>query len=305
MNSSRQIDKGSQFQLLKYIKNDLIFFDLETTGLSPIKNHIIEIGAVKLKQNGDQETFESFVFSPIDIPKQSQDIHGISDHDLKDAPKIEDVLKKFFDFIRGCDLVAHNAMFDLGFIINEAKRAHFDLPIVNVYDSLKLTRSLLAKNELKPDNFKLSTLGEFIKFPFNSHRAFDDALATVHIWNYAVAHTSLEKDVEEAYKKSLIFTTKKVKSYNSDTEKFDLISELSSNQQNAVMVYNGGSRRGKERPIKPIALLPLPKNVSLYAHCLIDHSYKVFTVSKIQYIRPFTELENLEYQQSQGAQNGA
>lgn len=295
MHTNQSLNEAHQKKLLQYFERDLVFFDLETTGLSPSVHHIIEIGAVKLSQKGEFTTFQSLVKPPIPIPERSEKIHGISDNDVSQADNIKDVMARFFEFIVDCDLVAHNAMFDIGFMIKEAQILKMRLPKVNVFDSLKFTRDLLAKIENRPENFKLSTLAGYINFDYQSHRAFDDSLATVFIWSHCVQVTESESVIKEACNKSLIFTTKKVKAYNDKHSHYKLLSELCSDDKKCVIIYNGGSRRGKERPLKPIAIIPLPNKVCLYAHCVLDDIHKTFSLDKIQNVRALTAIEEEEY----------
>ena len=280
-----RIDSEHQKKMLQFFKNDLVFFDLETTGLSPAKHFIIEIGAVKITQSGEFKTFQQLVCPPISIPKRSEEIHGISNQDVAKAPGAKKSLELFFEFIQGSDLVAHNAMFDLGFIIKESQLHHLKLPKLDVFDSLKFARSIYAKSDERPENFKLPTLASYIDFTYNSHRALDDSLATLFFWNHSVQKHD-DKQVKKATDKSQIFSTQKVKEYQiQNHSKYQLLNEIIEAQDNATIIYNGGSKKGQERPIKPIALIPLPNQISLYAHCLIDDVYKTFSLAKIDLVK--------------------
>lgn len=280
-----RLDFEHQKKMLHFFKKDLVFFDLETTGLSPAKHFIIEIGAAKITQSGEFHTFQQLVHPPIPIPERSEDIHGISNNDVADAPDAKQALKLFFEFIQGSDLVAHNAMFDLGFVIKESQLHHLKLPKLDVFDSLKFARSIYAKSEERPENFKLPTLANYIDFTYNSHRALDDSLATLFFWNHCVQKHG-ESKIKKATEKSQIFSTHKVKEYQiQNHSKYQLLGEIIETQDKAIIIYNGGSKKGQERPIKPIALIPLPNQISLYAHCLIDDVYKTFSLEKIDLVK--------------------
>ena len=95
--------------LFKHFPKGIIAFDLETTGLSPTFDHIVEISALKMTQGGE-ETFSTLVHPPIEIPEKVIAIHGITNSMVKDAPEREEVLKNFKDFIGGKALLAHNAL---------------------------------------------------------------------------------------------------------------------------------------------------------------------------------------------------
>ena len=93
-----------------------VVFDLETTGFSPIKDKIIEIGAVKVEQGKITDRFSAFVNPKIPIPYQITQLTSITDQMVIDAPDIETVLPQFLEFIGDAALVAHNASFDVSFI---------------------------------------------------------------------------------------------------------------------------------------------------------------------------------------------
>lgn len=109
---------------------EYVVFDLETTGLSPERDAIVEIGAVRVRggQVQAQELFQTLV-RPTDalgqtlsIPWYTVRVHGISDQMVRDAPILPDVLPAFLDFVGGAAVVAHNVAFDSGFIRAGAAR---------------------------------------------------------------------------------------------------------------------------------------------------------------------------------------
>ena len=103
------------------LNQDYVVFDLETTGFSPVKNRIIEIGAVKIQEGKITDRFSTFVNPGEPIPYKIQQLTGIGDEDVMDAPAIEEILPKFLEFSKGCVMVAHNASFDMGFIRENSK----------------------------------------------------------------------------------------------------------------------------------------------------------------------------------------
>ena len=109
-------DKGQK------LEEDFVVFDIETTGFSPVNNRIIEIGAVKVCGGKVIERFSTFVNPQVPIPFEIEKLTGIQDDMVQDAPCIEEVMPKFLAFARGCVLVAHNAGFDMSFIIENVRR---------------------------------------------------------------------------------------------------------------------------------------------------------------------------------------
>ena len=99
-----------------------VVFDIETTGFSVNFNEIIEIGAVKIKNGIQLDTFSTFVRPSRKISRKISELTNISNEDVAKAPAIEEVLPKFVEFIGDSILVAHNATFDTGFIYYAMKQ---------------------------------------------------------------------------------------------------------------------------------------------------------------------------------------
>ena len=99
------------------LDSSYVIFDLETTGFSPELNNIIEIGAVKVKDGKIIDRFSAFVNPKEPIPFRIEQLTGINDGMVINAPGIETVLPEFLDFSKDCVMVAHNADFDTSFII--------------------------------------------------------------------------------------------------------------------------------------------------------------------------------------------
>ena len=159
--------------------DEMIVFDIETTGLSNRTAKIIEIGAVKIKGDKILESFDIFVDPETPIPEEITKLTSITNDDVKGAPKEREALEMFFDFVGDRLLIAHNANFDIGFIRVAAERQ--EIPFNNPYlDTLGLSK--YVNPELK--NHKLDTIVEHYEIgDFHHHRASDDAdvLAKVFI----------------------------------------------------------------------------------------------------------------------------
>lgn len=155
-----------------------VVFDLETTGLSAEQNLIIEIGAIKIKGGEVVDSFSTFVNPRVPIPFKITELTGISDSMVSGAPYEQEAVSKFMEFCKDCVLVAHNALFDTGFI--RASLSRMDKPFTHCFiDTVALARKLYP--ELK--SFKLNILAKHLKVKLdNHHRAVDDALATAHIF---------------------------------------------------------------------------------------------------------------------------
>ena len=148
-----------------------VAFDLETTGLSSRNDRIIEIGAVKLQNGEEIDRFQTFVDPERPLDPKIVELTGITDAMLRGAPKIEEVLPKFLEFVGDQVLVAHNSDFDTGFIRAACARQGIPYPYTAA-DTLILSQNLLPYL----NKFKLNIVSEALKLPdFNHHRAGDDA----------------------------------------------------------------------------------------------------------------------------------
>ena len=151
---------------------EYVAFDLETTGLSSKNDRIIEIGAVIMKNGEEVDRFQTFVDPERTLDRKIVELTGITDEMLKGAPKIEEVLPKFLEFIGGRVLVAHNSDFDTGFIRAECQRQGYEYNFTSA-DTLILSQNLLSHL----NKFKLNIVSNALSLPdFTHHRAADDAV---------------------------------------------------------------------------------------------------------------------------------
>ncbi len=161
-----------QGKLLKKYIPDYVVFDLETTGVSPKYDAVIEISAVKVKDGKAVEEFTTLVNPRRKIPPGASRVNGITDEMVEEAPFFEDVLKKFLEFAGDSVLVGHNiAHFDMKFLYRDAKR-FYDQMISNDYvDTLVLARKYLPAQQ----RHRLVDLAEYYGIsPEGAHRALND-----------------------------------------------------------------------------------------------------------------------------------
>ncbi len=112
------------------LKNPLIFFDLETTGINIVTDRIVEISYLKIYPNGKEESNTFLVNPTIPIPEKSTAIHGIRDEDVKDAPTFNELAKTLANILEGCDLAGYNSnKFDIPLLAEELLRAGVDIDL--------------------------------------------------------------------------------------------------------------------------------------------------------------------------------
>jgi len=112
------------------LKNPLVFFDLETTGIDVAVDRIVEISYLKIHPNGDEELKTMKVNPGMPIPPKSTQIHGITDEDVRDAPTFQEIAKKISQAFEGCDFAGYNSnKFDLPLLAEEFLRTDIDLDL--------------------------------------------------------------------------------------------------------------------------------------------------------------------------------
>ena len=169
----------------------IIVLDIETTGLNSKKDKIIEIGAVLLEDRKIINTYQTLINPEIKIKKEITELTGISNDDIKNAPKIEDEIHNFMEFIKTYPLVAHNATFDINFIEREVKIQGYTLDN-NIIDTLQLSRRF----NYSLSNHRLDTVANHFGIEMeNYHRALDDAITTSKVL-YSIVDLMKEREVE-------------------------------------------------------------------------------------------------------------
>lgn len=180
--NSRQTTSGHLERSLA--ETTFVVLDLETSGGSPnLGAHITEIGAVKIRGGEIVGQFQTFVNPGTPIPYFITELTGITDEMVFDSPSIDETFPTLLEFL-GSEhetvFVAHNAPFDLSFLKAAAVMHEYPWPKFVVIDTAKLARRVLSRDEVT--NCKLGTLAEYFSATVSpTHRALDDALATVDV----------------------------------------------------------------------------------------------------------------------------
>ena len=154
-----------------------VALDLEMTGLSPKRDRIIEIGAVRVENGDVQAVFSRLINPGREIPERVTEITGITQADVRNAPYMEEILTELSDFIGDSDLLGHQILLDFSFL----KRAFVNAGHAfekNGIDTLKLARKYLPELPGR----RLSELCAYYEIPLRAHRAADDALAAHNVY---------------------------------------------------------------------------------------------------------------------------
>lgn len=160
--------------------DDYVLVDIETTGLSPITDEIIEIGAIKVKQNKIVDKYNELIKVNRVISPFITNLTGITNEMLQTGKNPITVYKEFIDFIGENVIIGHNVNFDLGFLTDKCKK-YINYNLTNDYvDTMYLARRLVKDTM----NYKLGTLAEYFNVSYEgAHRGLKDVEITYEVYN--------------------------------------------------------------------------------------------------------------------------
>ena len=159
--------------------DEYVIIDIETTGLDPQKDKIIELAGIKIKDNKVIKEYSSLINPEIEISSFITELTGIDNCMINKAPTIENELKKFIDFVGNDLVVGHNVNFDINFIYDNSLKYYNNIFENNYLDTLRMSRKLLSL-----ENHKLKTLAETFNIDYKkAHRALRDCYITFDVYN--------------------------------------------------------------------------------------------------------------------------
>lgn len=212
------------------LKNPLVFFDLETTGINIATDRIVELCYIKVYPNGNEESKSMRINPEMHIPEASSAIHGIYDEDVKDCPTFKQIAKELANAIEGCDLAGFNSnRFDIPMLAEEFLRAEVDfdmtrrkfIDVQNIYHKLE-KRTLSAAYKFY--------CGKDLE---NAHSALADTQAT-----YEVLQAQLDK-----YPNELQNDMQFLADFSRMSNNVDFAGRIVYNEQ-GVEVFNFGKYKG-------------------------------------------------------------
>ena len=255
---------------------EFLAFDLETTGLFPETDRIVEVGAVRFDAQGRElARFERLVQSGRPMGLAAQAIHGISDADLAAAPGPEVVLPEFLTFLGApgsATLLAHNAAFDAGFLGRELARLGMTAPAHRIVDTLALARDRLPA---APDH-RLDTVARHLGLdPDGPHRALADSRRVMGLWlalagdpgpdfalvSYAIFDPKLSTPIPDGWD--------------------DLVRAIDRGRP-VRLEYAGGTRGDAPRVITPRRFVHRGGSAYVIAICHLDAHEKAFRLDRVR-----------------------
>ena len=224
------------------LKNPLVFFDLETTGINTVLDRIVEISMLKILPSGEQDIKTLKINPTIPIPKEVTKIHGISDEDVKDAPTFKEVAKDVAKFMEGADLAGYNMLrFDVPMLVEEFLRVDINFDV----DNKKLIDAQRIFYLMEP-----RTLTAALKFYCNkeltdAHSAEADTIATFEVLDAQVArYAGVEIKDKNGKPYSPIVNDMAALHKLTSSNMVDLAGRMVYNNQ-GVAVFNFGKHRNK------------------------------------------------------------
>jgi len=223
------------------LKNPLVFFDLETTGINIAKDRIVEISVLKVMPNGDQEVRTKKVNPTVPIPHETSLIHGIYDEDVKDAPTFRSIAKSLVKFLEGCDLAGFNIIkFDVPLLVEEFLRVEIEFEV----DQRKLIDAQRLFHMMEKRTLSAAYKFYCDKTLENAHSAEADTIATFEVLDAQIqryegqtAKNNQEKEL------GIIENDMQVLHDLTNTNIVDLAGRMV--LKDGVEVFNFGKHRGK------------------------------------------------------------
>lgn len=246
------------------LKNPLVFFDLETTGINITQDRIVEMSFLKIYPSGKEEVKSKRINPERPIPKEATAIHGITDEDVKDCPTFKQIAKSLADQLEGCDLAGYNSSrFDVPMLAEEFLRAGIDFDMskrkfvdVQIIFHKKEQRTLEAAYKFYCD-----------KILENAHSAEADTIAT-----YEVLKSQLDRYPDLVNEVEAL--SKEFSSFNNNV---DFAGRIVLNDK-GVEVFNFGKHRGKP-------VLEVFKNEPSYYAWMMDGDFPLNTKQALTKIR--------------------
>lgn len=202
--------------------------DLETTGLDPNYDDIIEVAILKVKNNEIVDKYQSLIQpnshyidsdtkKPIYVDSYIEELTGITSEMLQDAPKIKEILPEIIDFIGDDIIIGHNVNFDINFLYDEIESYNGNEFSNDFFDLLKISRRALK--DIK--HHRLKDLSAYFNYEYKAHRAMSDCLATYDILNklkdYIIKNNI---DIRLKKKKEIDLTTLKAETTEIDPDNY-------------------------------------------------------------------------------------
>ncbi|MFQ5701184.1 MAG: exonuclease domain-containing protein [Acidobacteriota bacterium] len=285
------------------IPTSFVAFDTETTGLSPLTDHVLEIAAIRFGLDGStRAVFERLVDPGVPIPPALTAIHGISDTMVRGQPCLETVLDEFIEFIGDAVLVAHNAPFDVAMLLvplarmKDRSRGPGSRPRLSPAGNLVLDTCAMARR-VHPGwpGYSLGVLARRLGILHErAHRALPDVEACRALFLRLLAEVAhpvtipalIRLNGSELRFGRACFPPEAFAGRGADRDRLVSPGEAFRPAERVWIEYHGGSKGRHARPVTPITLLRQGRKTFLLALCHLDGCLKNFRLDRIRRVAP-------------------
>ena len=217
------------------LKNPIVFFDLETTGINIAADRIVEIAWLKVDLNGNETSKTQRINPEMPIPENVTAIHGISNEDVKDAPTFNEIARTLAKEIEGCDLAGYNSIrFDIPLLAEEFLRAGVDIDL----SKRKFVDVQVIFMKMEPRTLTAAYKFFAGKELSDAHSAEADTLATYEVLQSQLdRYPNLENDIG------------KLAEFSAHNRNVDFAGRIVYNEDD-VEVFNFGKYKGK--PVREV-----------------------------------------------------
>jgi DNA polymerase III epsilon subunit family exonuclease len=260
-----------------------VALDTETTGLQPIVHRLVEIGAVRFRLDGwELATFQQLIDPEIPIPPEVQQVHGITDAMVRGQPTVEQVISQFIEFLGAPDtiLLAHKALFDLGFLAMSRIRLGIPCPPHYVFDTLEMTRRLYPTWP----SHSLEHVASRLKVAYRAeHRALSDARLVKDVFLELLRRTPTVKKLLDltCVSQPLTFADAPVCAIDPPAG-LEALAMAMTEQCAITIVYESGWQRPTPRKITPHLVLEVYGVAYVIAHCHLSDAERTFRLDRIR-----------------------
>lgn len=254
--------------------------DLETTGVNPYRERIIEIGIIRFNPGNTHRTeYHSLVNPEHPVSGQAYAVHGISEDELADKPVYGDIAADVRSFIGDSCLVIQNPMFDLSFLQMEHRRIGFETLTHYSFDTVLLARQAFPALI----NHKLDTVSSHLNIVRNFHRALDDALCCADIFVSALHTLDPDKKMELPQLKQICGFDTRNRIFRRIKKSMHRGVSLHPGIRYTIRYMDkGGSVT--ERQIIPRNIYRTGAQTILHAYCFLREEDRYFNMKRIQHI---------------------
>jgi DNA polymerase III subunit epsilon len=246
-------------------------------------HHLVEVAEVRFRLDGRELTsFQTLIDPKTPIPKDVQQIHGITDAMVRGKPAIEQILPQFIEFLSPSDtiLLAHNALFDLGFLVMALTRLGIGFPPHSLFDTLDLARRLFPAWP----NHRLENVATRLKIANAAeHRALPDAWLVKDAFLAMLRRIPTIRKIDDLAHLSPLLTFADAPVCTTEPPPgFEVLTTAIAERCAITIVYEGGWQRPRPRKITPRLVMEVQGGVYALAYCHQEGFEKTFRPDRIR-----------------------